>query len=279
MKASKVILIIAGALVVCGGAVVGIAAVNGGLLPEQTQMQSQTITEDISKINVSASWDDIRVVSADTDQITVKYSTAKMRQYNITADGEILSMEYIPTENFDIEWYDYIGFSDRGDVLIEVPQNRQYDISLHTTSGDIEIYDAKGAVYADTTSGDIEIADCVFTAAECSSQHGDIALSDVVADSITLAVDKGDIKLRNTDGNLTAACDYGDIDIENISGDSLTLSNDYGDIEGTIRGAAEDYTILSQTRKGSNNLRDRSGGDKTLTVETNSGDVKISFLS
>lgn len=257
------------------------AAVNGGFTTESAQMQSQTVTEDISKINVSASRDDIRVVSADTDNIKVRYSTSKTRQYNITADNDILSVKYVPVDSLDIKCYDYIQINNRDDdgIVIEIPKNRQYDISLNTASGDIEVYDANGTVYARTANGDIEIANGEFTAVKCSNEYGDIELSSVTADSIKLEVNKGDIDIEDTDGNITAYCNYGDINIENITGDNIELSSDFGDIEGTIRGSATDYSIMSQTRAGSSNLSDSSGGSKTLKVETDRGDVEIDFLS
>ena len=59
---------------------------------------------------------------------------------------------------------------------------------------------------------------------------------------------------------------------------SLTVKN--GDISGTVKGSYDDFAIQSEIKKGESNLPDnKDGGEKTLNVSSNNGDVNITFVS
>ena len=51
-----------------------------------------------------------------------------------------------------------------------------------------------------------------------------------------------------------------------------------GDITGAVAGSYDDFAITSATKKGERILPDaKEGGEKTLDVTCNNGDVEISF--
>ena len=59
---------------------------------------------------------------------------------------------------------------------------------------------------------------------------------------------------------------------------NLTVKN--GDISGTIAGSYDDFAIQSEIKKGESNLPgNKNGGEKTLTVSGNNGDVHIEFVN
>lgn len=97
-----------------------------------------------------------------------------------------------------------------------------------------------------------------------STTNEDITLS-------ALAV-TGSISISSTEGNIT----FGTLDVSN----ALTLSAKNGDISGVVVGSYDDFAIQSEIKKGESNLPDnKDGGEKTLNVSSNNGDVNIEFVN
>ena len=93
------------------------------------------------------------------------------------------------------------------------------------------------------------------------SDVGDIAIENIAAKSINLNADVGDIGLSKLNG------------IENI-----TINVNVGDITGSIVGTKSDFTIKSSAHVGDNNIGSGGSGKKKLNIETNVGDIDISFI-
>ena len=69
---------------------------------------------------------------------------------------------------------------------------------------------------------------------------------------------------------------FGKLDV----GDVLRLTVKNGDISGTVKGSYDDFAIQSEIKKGESTLPDnKAGGEKTLNVSGNNGDVVIEFVS
>ena len=61
-------------------------------------------------------------------------------------------------------------------------------------------------------------------------------------------------------------------------GSALTLNVKNGDIYGAVAGGYDDFAIHTEIKKGKSSLPDsKDGGEKTLTVSCNNGDVNIEF--
>ncbi len=111
-------------------------------------------------------------------------------------------------------------------------------------------------------------------------------LGNVLADDVS---SEGALRMESECGNcvLRGACtakdasvevDLGNICVDGIlSASQIDLTNDCGNVEGTIAGSAQDYTIRAVTDLGNNNLRDRDGGSKTLTIHVSLGNIEILF--
>lgn len=285
MKTKKIIFIIAGLLVLFGLIIAGIAvALAGTYSSDNTQIQTHTITESISKINISADIDDIRIVTADTDSIKVTYAEDKTRKYDFSAENNTLSLKSVSGEALGLKWYDYVSFNinfkDRvKGITVEVPKGLGADITLNAKYGDIYVADLKGSMNAKADNGDVEIVKSEFSKLECDVDYGDIDMEKVASDSIKLTNDCGDIDIEEVSGNISASCAYGDINIERISGNNITLENNCGDVEGTILGNEADYTINAETNLGDKNIQNRTGGKNTLDVRTDAGDISVKFIT
>ena len=82
-------------------------------------------------------------------------------------------------------------------------------------------------------------------------------------------------------GSISLSSNGGDISFEGLAvGDTLNLTVKNGDIAGTVMGSYDDFAIQSELKKGESNLPERKdGGEKTLNVSSNNGDVSIEFAS
>lgn len=82
-------------------------------------------------------------------------------------------------------------------------------------------------------------------------------------------------------GSIRISSNGGDISFENLEvGKSLDLVAKNGNISGTIIGSYDDFSIQSEIKKGESNLPDnKDGGEKTLNVSSNNGDVNIEFVN
>ena len=80
-------------------------------------------------------------------------------------------------------------------------------------------------------------------------------------------------------GSVSLSSNGGDVSFGNLSvGSGLALNAKNGDITGTVVGSYDGFAITSNVKKGENTLPDaKEGGEKTLDVACNNGDVEVSF--
>lgn len=108
-----------------------------------------------------------------------------------------------------------------------------------------------------------------------------LQIPDGLLDSITLSTTNEAIslpKLAVTE-SISVSSNGGDIVFENLNvGNALNLTVKNGDISGMIAGSYDDFSIRSEVKKGESSLpENKDGGEKTLNVSANNGDVNIEF--
>lgn len=111
---------------------------------------------------------------------------------------------------------------------------------------------------------------------------------------ITLAVPSGlsDLTIKTTNeaigvSTLTVQnavmldCNGGSVDFVQLGvGRSLNVTAKNGNITGGILGGWDDFSIACEIKKGESNLPERKeGGEKSLTVNCNNGDIDIRFIT
>ncbi|MCI9625862.1 MAG: DUF4097 domain-containing protein [Clostridia bacterium] len=280
MKCNKIILTIAGLLVLFGAGLSALAVFMGAATPENSVLQTQTADSSVSNINISSSVGDVRFVSADTDKITVTYTIEKTIQYRFHADSDTLSLEAIPTRQLGLKWYDYIDFhfgSRAGQITVTVPRDFSADITLDSNYGDISLSGLKGSMQLNADCGDVKLEHCAFSTFVCKLDYGDIELEQVSADTFQITNSCGDIEAKDISGDISASCDFGDIELERVTGKHIALDNNCGDIDCVILGSELDYTIDAETHMGDKNIQNRQGGNHTLHAKTAMGDISVTF--
>lgn len=118
-----------------------------------------------------------------------------------------------------------------------------------------------------------------------SGEAGKITLQipDALLDTLTLSTTNEDITLPA----LTAAEDVnlssngGNIAFEGLDvGNALRAAVKNGNVSGTVAGSYDDFAIRAEIKKGESNLPDsKEGGEKTLNVSANNGDINIEFVN
>ena len=80
-------------------------------------------------------------------------------------------------------------------------------------------------------------------------------------------------------GSVSLSSNGGDVSFGNLSvGSGLALNAKNGAITGTVVGS-DGFAITSNVKKGESTLPDaKEGGEKTLDVTCNNGDVEVSFV-
>ena len=111
---------------------------------------------------------------------------------------------------------------------------------------------------------------------------------------ITLAVPSGlsDLTIRTTNetigitsltvqGAVLLDCNGGNIAFELLGvGKSLDVTAKNGNITGNVLGGWDDFSVSCESKKGEINLPERKeGGEKSLTVTCNNGDIDIQFIT
>lgn len=157
------------------------------------------------------------------------------------------------------------------------------DLDIKTVSGSLQLRNAEvnGECDLSTGSGSLEVASLITADAlqmKTISGSLDVSQTDCGSD-ITLSTTSASIKLMDVTGeSLTARSVSGTMDINNLKADRIDLKNTSGAVKGTIQGAQDEYNIAVKTVSGDRSIKNHTaGGQKSLKVDTVSGDIKLSF--
>lgn len=167
-----------------------------------------------------------------------------------------------------------VMLSDDEDVHIQYSENSKeyYDISV-SDDNVLTMVNASNKEWTDYIGG------------KPSTENRKIVLQVPTAllDTITLSTTNEDITLPAlaVSDSINISTNGGNIDFESLDvGNTLTLISKNGDISGEIVGSYDDFSIQSEIKKGESSLPDnKEGGEKSLSVSCNNGDVDIEFVN
>ncbi len=185
-----------------------------------------------------------------------------------TPDGPVGSVD-IDVRDRAVE----VALSDDGQVHIAYSENSKeyYDISL--SGGALSMTSASGKDWTDYIGG------------KPSAEDRKILLQvpDALLDSLTISTTNEDITLPelSVGGAVSLSDNGGDIAFGRLKvGSSLTLNAKNGDITGEVAGSYDDFAIRCDVKKGGSSLPEsKDGGEKTLDVTCNNGDVRVELTT
>lgn len=283
-KASKVWLIVAAALVLCGAILFtcALAGMNwdfNNLSTDNYETKVYEFDEALQDIHITTSTADIEIIASGENSVKVVcYESAKEPHRVYLSDG-VLTVEYEDMNS----WIDHIGISyDTSKVTVYLPEGtwgKYGDLNIKTSTGDVVIprglgFDAMDIV---TSTGDVNTGADVFGSMKVTTSTGDIYAEGIYADSMELSASTGDISLENVEceNQLSLRSSTGGTEIENVSCKSFLLDGDTGDI--FIEGLKA-YSQMS-IESGSGDVVFRSCESPLVRIDTDTGEVYGSFAS
>lgn len=309
MKKARIItLIIAGVLLITGIALVLSAwAMNGFDFSKLestnwTQKNYDTTAEGITALSLDDLNNSIELLPSSDNSIHITYYESDKDIYTITNQNGKIDMQYDDLR----KWYEYffnfnINFKK---VTIELPADYNGTLDLHTTNGSITANDMTNLLETrlSTTNGSIEVSGLtVNDNLVLKTNNGNVSIKDAfVSDDLELGTVNGRVTAENTSaGSADLHSVNGRVSAEKLVGkefitmdstnadilldmvdaqESIQCSTTNGKVSGTVVGSMNDYSILSHTTNGSNNLpNEKEGGSKELEVSTVNGSIKIEF--
>ena len=166
-----------------------------------------------------------------------------------------------------------VALSPDGQVHLQYGENSEeyYEIALS---------DEK--VVTMTSATNKEWTDYIGVSASGEGKKITVQVPDGLLDSLEISTTNEDITLPAlaVTGSISLSSNGGDVSFGNLSvGSGPTLNSKNGDITGTVVGSYDGFAITSNVKKGESTLPDsKEGGEKTLDVTCNNGDVEVSFV-
>lgn len=171
------------------------------------------------------------------------------------------------------------------DREIEVSLSEDEQIHIQYSENNKEYYDisVSGTVLTMTSANNKEWTDYFGGKPAAENRKISLQVPDALLNTLTLSTTNEDITLSalTVTGNISITANGGNIAFESLdAGRAVTLSVKNGDISGTIVGSYDDFAIQTESKKGESNLpSSKDGGEKTLNVSGNNGDINIEFVN
>ncbi|MBR6003629.1 MAG: DUF4097 family beta strand repeat protein [Lachnospiraceae bacterium] len=261
--------------------------------------RNYTATSDIKKLVVDCSSDTCRIVSGNVDTIEIKYFENETQKYDIEEKGDTLTVKRL--SNNGVKFRIGIDFSFK-DVKMEITVPKSFNgevdtdfssgaisvkglntekLTVKCTSGaiNVEDIDCEGDVFIKASSGAVNVADVECADFTCEASSGAVNVDNVKCENYNSRCSSGlmrisDVKAEDIEFKSTS----GEVFITRIDAAKSIKGNcTSGEIRGTIVGDEDDFSIIADTTSGSCNLKNSRTGNKTLDVETTSGDIHITF--
>lgn len=170
------------------------------------------------------------------------------------------------------------------DREIEVSLSEDDQVHIHYYESGEEYYDISVSdenVLTMTSASDKDWTDYVGVKASADDRKISLQIPEGFLENLTLSTTNEDITLSPlaVTGSINLSSNGGNIDFENLdAGSGLTLDAKNGDISGTIAGSYDDFSIQTEMKKGESSLPEqKEGGEKSLNVSCNNGDISIGF--
>lgn len=131
-----------------------------------------------------------------------------------------------------------------------------------------------------TSNSKIVLDDVNVNGGKLSTSNGRIVLDDMIVREELIAV-SSNAAIRISDcqigAGLAASTSNGAIELDSVSCPDITLKTSNGSISGTVQGNSDEYTVVSGTSNGSNQLGNFGAGEKKLRAMTSNASITLKF--
>ena len=252
----------------------------GGFVEDDGRTKSFTVGKG-GTLEVTVDGGDIRINVWDKNEVLVKaegLDESDLKRLEMTQSGNDVRVE------LRSRWGSRSSHS-RFDITVP----SQYNATLHTSGGDIDVRGSiNGTVKGATSGGDVTLGNVTSGKVDLSTSGGNMRTGDIQVD-VRLNTSGGDIELGNVGGEANVNTSGGNIKVKSV-GKSLKANTSGGDIEiGDVGGEAKVSTSGGniQVRKVSGSISmSTSGGDielggasGTVKAHTSGGNLKLENVS
>lgn len=242
----------------------GLALLLGGsaLAADQYEEQSYVVEDpaSIQVIDITDTDVPIKVRPSGDGSMHLSYYTSEHEKYDIGVDNGTLHIIKRGTIRFGINW----DFWNRQSVelILFLPDGYAGLLQMETSDSDIRMDNiAASGITLATSDGNVHISRARFS--------GDVGIRTLDGNITVDTVEAANLALQTNDG---------DIIIDRpVFEENLVCRAFDGNIEGTLAGAAADYTLAVTTEDGRSNITSGGTGAKHCDMKTMDGNVSIFF--
>ncbi|MBQ8885394.1 MAG: DUF4097 family beta strand repeat protein [Clostridia bacterium] len=262
-------------------------------------------TEKVRSVFVDVGNADVTLFCGESEGIRVAYDENDLVKYELgTVDGTLrLTSVKVP-------WHKQIFRFSTGAPKVGIYLGEEYfaegagfeKITLKSDNGDIhsEVALFSDTLHVETDNGDVTVSEIsVKNSATVTSDNGDVTVKNLTAgENVSAETDNGNVKLENVtaggklgaetnNGNVKGVnvvagfvaffSDNGNVTATGVTSASIELETDNGNVHATINGRKSDYKISASAELGKCNIASTTEGNKTLKVETETGNVEVAF--
>lgn len=170
------------------------------------------------------------------------------------------------------------------EIKVSLSEDEQIHIQYYENSKEYyNIFVSDENVLTMTSASNKEWTDYFGGKPSAENRKISLQIPDTLLENLALSTTNENISLSAlaVTGSINISSNGGNIAFENLNvGNALYLTVKNGDIEGTVIGSYDDFAIQSKIKKGESNLpNSKTGGEKTLNVSSNNGDVNIELVN
>ena len=170
------------------------------------------------------------------------------------------------------------------DREIEVLLSEDEQVHIQYSENSKEYYDisVSDGVLTMTSASSKEWTDYIGVKPAAEDRKISLQIPDTLLENLTISTTNEDITLSPlaVTGSISLSSNGGNITFENVDvGNALSLTVKDGDISGKVIGSYDDFAIQTEIKKGESNLPNKEGGEKTLNVSSNNGNVNVALVN
>ncbi len=257
---------------------------------ERKIIEGEETFDSFSNIDLNMDYSDVKIIEG--DKYSIRYRIYECENLVCKVENDTLIFHQKTKSTVDNFQFSTVWDSEKDDniyVEITVPKDTKISkLDVVSDYGDLDISIPQvDKTNFDFDYGDLKMAGVTGTNLVMNVNYGDIFISDSEIDDISIESDYGDYTQTNsTSKKMSIDMDYGDINVSKTRIDSIEIQTNYGDTDINLIGEEADYDFDLKLDYGEIKLSGKefeekyktsNGKDKTIVIDSDSGDVDISF--
>ena len=281
--ASKILLIVAAALVVIGSlSFVVVMSLNHwdftAISTEKYNTVRHDITDSFHSISVDTTTADIAVLPAEDGVARVECIDNEKMPHEVSVTDGVLTVKRVDKRD---HWTDYITIFNfhTAKITVYLPEAAYAALTLKSSTGDTEI--ARGlqfeSITVTATTGDVTCYASAGGNIRLTTDTGDVRLQGAAASAVVISTSTGDIDAKSltVTGAIELSVSTGDTELTSVTCLSLTSTGGTGEIE--LDGVL--VSGLMSIKRGTGDVSLIASDAGEISIETGTGDVEGSLLS